>query len=111
MKESIVEITTHDTKKLYRFNGSPAPTRPQIWRVNLSIGCVYNTGHTSSMVTSLPSSTKCSVYLERATLERHGLLPVIDTKVEEKSVQPLTAEDLILQLLELVGVFPVQEGG
>ena len=99
--KSVVRITTEDTKKTYEF---PGLDNPQLWAVTLQIKCVDGGGfaHFSS-----PSfCTERIIHVERETLANAGLIgrPV------EKEDKPLeeTAEDLILRLLEHVGVYPVE---
>jgi len=98
MKTTIVRITTEDTKKTYELPGEDVP---QLWAAEISVTCVDKYGYHTT-----PNSNKKTIYLERQTLVDHGMLPQSHT--DEKPPVPVapTAEDLILQLLECVGVFP-----
>ena len=100
MKESIVRITTADTKKTYEF---PHKANPQLWEVKLSMVSVTFNGSSYAHM-----SAEKIIYLERETLENAGLLP--NNKYESvTSKEPEeTAEDLIIRLLEHVGYYPCQ---
>ena len=97
MKKTVVRITTEDTKKTYEL---PGEDTPQLWAAEISVACVDKNGYHRH-----PDSCKKTIYLERQTLIDHGLFCVMK-ETNNQSVPSLTAEDLILQLLECVGVFP-----
>ena len=98
MKESIVRITTDDTHKTYEF---PNDDNPQLWQVNLQMEALNPFGNAH------PNYTQKTVYIERETLEKAGLVPF--SKPEDKKRQPTeTAEDLILRLLEMCEVYPAE---
>jgi len=106
MKETIVRITTTGTeglrRKTYEFPRHDGEPNPRLWAVSLAISKVEEDGRDSTAGAGIKRET---VYLERQVLVDHGLLPwcAID---EKPPVSAPTAEDLILQLLECVGVFP-----
>ena len=97
---SVVRITTADTKKTYEFDGKK--DNLQLWEVSLQIRCVDDWGRSSSG----SRHTEGQVYLERQTLVNAGLLPVAAQDKEPTPEEKRTVEDLILELLEHVGVFP-----
>jgi hypothetical protein len=104
MRQSIVRITTHDTKKTYEYGADIEGDRPQLWEATLALKCVDQNGRTGDY-----HAKSVTVYLERETLERHKLVP----QPAEPKRQPLpyteTPEDLLLRLLEAVGVYPEAE--
>ena len=92
----VTEITT-DKGKMYRF---PCIDNPQLWAVELRIACVGDNGkhHAKQFTTAV-------IHVERQTLVDHGLAPL--TPVDAPIPVPApTTEDLILQLIEHVRVFP-----
>jgi len=91
-KETFVRITTEDTKKTYELPGKDVP---QLWHVSMEIRS-HEKGY---------SICKEDIYLERQTLVDHGLVPQVEKDTPPPAPVP-TVEDLILQLLEAVGVFP-----
>jgi len=97
MKKTIVRITTEDTKKTYEL---PGEKTPQLWAAEVSVTAVDNNGYHRH-----PDSCKKTIYLERQTLIDHGLIGT-QQETKDQSVPAPTAEDIILQLLECVGVFP-----
>ena len=97
MKKTVVRITTEDTKKTYEL---PGEDTPQLWAAEISVAAVDQYGHNRN-----PDSCKKTIYLERQTLIDHGLIGKMQ-ETKDQSVPAPTAEDLILQLLECVGVFP-----
>lgn len=100
MRQSIVRITTHDTKKTYEYGADVDDAgRPQVWEATLKLKCVDVNGRTDQYGKS------ATVYLERSTLERHKLVPQPkDAKPQPEPTE--TPEDLLLRLLEVVGVYP-----
>ncbi|KKN37428.1 hypothetical protein LCGC14_0763770 [marine sediment metagenome] len=96
--KTITRITTEDTKKTYEF---PNEGNPQLWAVTLSIEGISSYGRPE-----YGSECKEIIHIEQKTLENAGLLPKQNEKKEE--LQEETAEDLILRLLEHVGVYPVE---
>lgn len=102
MKKQFVEITTYDTKKTYHFSADGKAKNPQLWEVKLQIGTVGSQGHTKYGL-----SGNDSIYLERQTLEDAGLIPLDPSKtIKDTGAEVRTPEDLILELLEIVGVYP-----
>lgn len=100
MKEEIVRITTYDTKKVYEL---PGENVPQLWEVKLTISAINDRG-------SVCSSSRYDVaHVERQTLVDAGLLPVAYNDKKSNSNPPKTPQDLILELLEILGVYPSGE--
>ncbi len=103
MRENIIRITTHDTRKTYEF---PMKTgnNPYLWEVELRIGFVKANGRTLYGL-----SRNTSIFLEESTLKQHGLIGKAIGKQRNKIEPSKNPEDLILELLELVGVYPMEE--
>ena len=101
MKKSFVRITTVDTKKTYEF---PGENIPQVWEVTLAMEHVDKNGCVS---TTSFRSADCTIYLERETLESAKLLPMDKTKEPDREPTE-TPEDLLLRLLEHIGVYPTE---
>ena len=99
--KSVTRITTSDTKKTYEFTG---PDTPRLWAVDLQINSV----NTNGLITRYSSDTPTTVFLERETLKEHGLFPRVKTEVSEPVGIAPTVEDLILDLLGHLGVYPEQ---
>lgn len=100
MKEVVTRITTVDTKKTYEF---PSESNPQLWAVEMSISHVDKHGYHREHGWS---SKSMEIFVERATLEKAGLVSVTVTPENDEEIEKETAEGLILRLLEHVGVFP-----
>lgn len=100
-KVSKIFITTSDTKKTYEYPSKK--DSPQLWEVKMEIHCVDNYGNSFSSCSRVDN-----IFLERETLEQHGLLPGNIKKDTAPNTPSPTVEDLILRLLELVGVYPVE---
>ena len=104
MRENIVRITTHDTKQTYEYLREKGKEDPQLWEVTLQTGYVNNcSGQTQYL------SKAVSVFLTEETLKSHGLVGQVRDKDNNVIVSPKTPEDLILELLEIVGVYPTEE--
>ncbi len=103
MKRVYTEITTADTKKTYVMDKKYG-INPQLWEASISIKHVSDNGYTDSYI----SRTE-SIYLERETLEKAGLLPFTVDRDQPKPETVETAEDLIIRLLNHVGFYPTQE--
>jgi len=99
MKKNIVRITTQDTKKTYDLPGDGVP---QLWEVELFISAVSSSGYVRKDKYQYPSKT---FYFERKTLENIGM---IGAEPKEKPVRTayLTTEDLLLELLAEIGIYP-----
>ena len=97
--KSIVRITTEDTKKTYDF---PDESNPQIWAVKLQVDRLSPDGSLSGFSSYQTSKI---IHIERETLENARLVPIAEERKDEAAQE--TAEDLILRLLEHVGVYPV----
>ena len=102
MKKTVVRITTADTRKTYEFPGD----HPQIWEVKLTIEEIGVDGNYDRFRTGYHSYPAKVVYLELETLQNAGLKPI--PKEETEKLPTETAEDLIIRLLEHVGVFPAE---
>jgi len=100
--KSVVRITTEDTKKTYEF---PGEDNPRLYSVELKITAIDHGGHLQSYGTIGAKH----IHLEENTLLKAGLLPRRYNVPDEKEVPTEeTPEDLILRLLEHVGVYPVE---
>lgn len=98
MIENITRIKTV-TGNVYELPGKGIP---QLWEIQLFIYHINENGSVDR------NSTRSSgIHVEREVLENHGLLPRADTKEVESPVTK-TPEDLILELLERVGVYPTE---
>ena len=103
MREKIVRITTHDTKKVYEFSINNTKNITDLWEVEIKIAEVDWLGRTDRY----PQATK-KIYLERETLESHGLTEAVKNEEGKVVEPPKTPEDLILELLETVGIYPTE---
>lgn len=101
MRKTFTQITTHDTKKTYVFPPKEGEKNPQLWEVQLKIGHVNNCGSTP-----YNPSGEISIFVERATLANANVLPMLKEEPEDTPVKARTPEDLILELLEMLGVYP-----
>ena len=79
-----------------------APDTPQLWAVELRMKYLSPRGHSDFRETNPVRET---VYIEQETLLQYGLQSKL---LQKKQTQPAprTAEELILELLEYVGVYP-----
>ena len=105
MKRNIVRITTHDTKQTYEYPREKGEgDDPQLWEVTLQTGYVNNdSGQTQYL------SKAVSIFLTEETLKSHELVGQVRDKDNNVKVSPKTPEDLILELLEIVGVYPTED--
>ena len=98
-------IKTHDTKKTYEFPAKDGEKNPHLWEVEMRIASVDGHGNAYFKFSSIAQER---IYIERSTLTEHGLIKDFnDKKVEVPPTK--TPEDLILELLEIVGVYPTEE--
>ncbi len=99
--KSIVRITTEDTKKTYEF---PKEGNPRLYSVELKITAIGSSGQPQ-----FGSMCAKYIHLEENTLLKAGLLQDQSRGPKEAGV-PITEtpEDLILRLLEHVGIYPVE---
>lgn len=97
MKETIVRITTADTKKTYEF---PNKNNPQLWEVTMETRCVQVDGSINPS-----SSIKETLYYERQSLVDAALLPQ-GRNDSPPPIPPRTLEDMFAEILEHMGVFP-----
>lgn len=101
MREELVRITTHDTEKMYEF---PRKGSPALFLVEMRIRPVDRDG----AVKNVPQYRHIDngMYVELDTLLKAGMKPY-ERKPQEGDPEPVeTAEDLMVRLLELVGVYP-----
>jgi hypothetical protein len=107
MKKTITYITTADTKKTYEFPDEEAKN-PEIVEIKLFLGFAKeDSGYVRTSSYSYPEYPKAIIYVERQTLENAGILPLGDYASQSEKEEPTeTPEDLILRLLEMVGVNP-----
>jgi cytochrome oxidase assembly protein ShyY1 len=101
---NIKRITTDDTKKTYEFvNQKPTGDFPQLWRMEVYISALEKSGQYIPRTVTTPFRV---LIVERQTLVDRGFLPpsTSDDKPPEKPSE--TLEDLILRLLDMVGVRP-----
>ena len=104
MKKTIVQITTAETEGTHSQTYSlPDKTAPQLWAVELRVAALDRNGHHNFPPFSTTTKT---IYLEREVLTNHGLIGKRPDPVEPAADPQPTAEELIIQLLELVGYFP-----
>jgi len=97
-REQFVRITTEDTKKTYELPGKHVP---KLWGAGLNLYALNKNGSHAEIY----SACDAEIYLERQTLVDHGLIP--QSPEDKPALDPApTAEDLILQLLHTVGVYP-----
>lgn len=89
------------TAKVKMFEGDeieiPIPKGKQIWELTVSRSCLSINGSAGER------STIATIHVKRETLERAGLLPVVDTKGESES-QKETTEQLLTRLLASIGI-------
>jgi hypothetical protein len=100
MKKDFVRITTADTNETYEFPGN----NPQLWEVKTTITRVQQSG----AVHAIPSFERNTHYIEDKTLLMAGLEPYDHRPRHPDPEIVETAEDLILRLLENVGVYPAE---
>lgn len=74
---------------------------PQLWAVELRISPVGDHGYMQ-----MPNGASATVFVERGTLQEHGLLPRPKTAAKENPSDVKPVEELILELLSHVGVYP-----
>jgi hypothetical protein len=104
MRENKVHVTTYDTKKIYVMPPEEGQKNPPIWEVVLTVTQMTPEGKCHNFATS-----RVTIHLEEATLKEHDLVGqkrIPTTDPNGPSTAPPTPEDLILKLLELVGVYP-----
>jgi len=99
--KSVVRITTEDTKKTYEF---PGDDNSKLYSVELKITAIGPNGQTQWGAVSATH-----IHLEENTLLKAGLLQDQYRGPKEAYVPTTeTPADLILRLLEHVGVYPVE---
>ena len=103
MRENIVRITTHDTKQTYEYPREKGKEDP-VWEVTLQTGFVNSYSGQTQYLSKIKS-----VFLTQDTLISHGLVGQVRDKDNNVIVSPKTPEDLLLELLEIVGVYPTEE--
>lgn len=99
-EQHIIRITTDDTKKTYEFvDGQAAEGTPQLYRLEVKI--LSGNGHG---VFYADNYTSAIVHVEHETLVKCGRFKPVN-KSEPVEVTE-TLEDLVLHLLNMVGVNP-----
>lgn len=95
--ETKLTVVLHDGRRV------ELPSKEQLWQVELRISPLneHGTAGTTCVATGV-------THVSRETLEQHGLLPRVVTKRLAPGGPTPTAEDLILELLECVGVYPTE---
>jgi len=73
----------------------------QVWEITLGISAV---NHTTGRANK--PSIKRTFHVAREILEKCGMLPQITTPATTPEKQQESIQDLVLQLLERVGVYP-----
>ncbi len=99
--KEIIRITTEDTEKTYEF---PGENNPPLCAVKIEISDITAEGKSYFGVAS--GATEKIVHLELKTLENAGLRPMRKEREDEAPTE--TPVDLIIRLLEHVGVYPVE---
>ena len=105
-RETKIFITTVDGKTITypQKEGS----KQQVWEATLRISLVdSNTGYAKD--TRIYGPAEVTVFVTRETLEEAGLLPRQRGAFNESEPPSETAEDLLLRLLEHVGVYPQED--
>lgn len=102
MESKIIRIVTEDTGKTYEF---PNGGNPPLWGVKLEIAQVDPFGSTPFNYQRIVSKI---IHVERSTLEKAGLNPLLKKNKDELEPAIETIEDLIIRLLEHVGVYPTE---
>ncbi len=97
MKETIVRITTADTKKTYELPGKDIP---QLWEVTMTVKGIEDNGKTSGY----PSINE-TLYYERQSFVDAVLLPVWKGD-QPTPIPPRTLEDMFAEILKHIGIFP-----
>jgi hypothetical protein len=77
---------------------------PQLWAFSISMACIGDKCEINNVIRYGTSQPKWIIYAERATLERHGLLPIVEIKGEPLPEKPKTVEDLLHEIIDLLGV-------
>jgi len=99
-RQTIVRITTADTKKTYDLPGKDIP---QLWKAKLTL---YSINGQGTKFLGYPE-VEADIYLERQTLIDRGLVSKRSIDTPKPDPSP-TTEDLIIELLEHVGVYPTE---
>lgn len=97
MKETIVRITTADTKKTYELPGKDVPP---LWEVKMDVRSVDERGY----VSSYPALEKV-LYYERQSFVDAALLPKYNTD-SPAPIPPRTLGDMFAEILAHMGIFP-----
>lgn len=103
MKRQIIIIKTADTKKEYSFKEGVTSKHPELWKVTMQIDCANR--YTTLNYNHKSKSVATEIYVERETLVKAKMLPVAKEEDEHVKVAE-KPEDLMLRLLECVGVYP-----
>jgi len=105
-KQTVIQITTYDTKKTYEFVRGLQNENPPLWEVGSFVQRINQNGKISQHQSSYKYPKKI-MYLEEETLKSIGLV-TSQKKDQAKKDPEKTVEDAILELLEYVGVYPTE---
>lgn len=98
-RKDVTRIKTADTGKTYEF---PSEDHPALYEVALVAHVLNSHGHTGS---SCPAAAVV-IHLEHQTMLDAGL---VRQDKKKPAVEPKeTAEDLLIRLLEHIGVYPTE---
>lgn len=101
---NIKKITTNDTKKTYTFtDGARQDGTPQLWQIECTARPFCNDGSIGPL--DRYGGMQVFLIVERQTLVNAGELPVVKDDSTPPPGAP-TMEEIILQLLDMVGVRP-----
>lgn len=104
MKKTITYITTVDTKETFQYPRTDNKQQP-VYEVSVYFKLVSNsTGHAE--VVGTYSQPGAIFYITRDTLKKIGHFKPGENEVVKNDLPDETIEDLILRLLEMVGVYP-----
>ena len=100
-REEIVRITTSDTKKTYEY---PSTGNPQLFEISMRIRPIHASGAATKSFQY--EHIHHGMYVELETLLAAGMTSYARKPKESDPPATETPEDLILRLLEVVGVYP-----
>ena len=101
MRKEIVRITTYDTEKTYEF---PSEDNPRLFEVSMRIRPIHAGGNATGSYQY--EHINHGMYIELETLLAAGMKPYERKPKENDPPATETPEDLMLRLLEIVGVYP-----
>lgn len=104
MLEVIKRITTIDGT-VYQNNNLDST---KLWQIELKLNPLDKDFRVQNSLTS--TGWRHTFYTDEKTLQRHGLVPKFVKGVTDVTVIDKKLEDLVLELLERVGVYPSLSG-